>query len=117
MGKLSTHVLDTTTGRPAAGMRVELLRVEEDGAVRPLCDIRTNTDGRADGPLLAGEELLVGEYRLRFHVGEYFAASANPHAGAFLTVVPIHFRVAHADAGYHVPLLVSPWSYSTYRGS
>jgi hydroxyisourate hydrolase len=116
MGKISTHVLDTARGGPAAGVRVELLR-EEEGRLVPVREIRTNSDGRGDGALLEGAELLAGGYELRFHVGEYFAATGNPHAGIFLDVVPVSFRVADPEAGYHVPLLVSPWAYSTYRGS
>lgn len=117
MGKLTTHVLDTANGKPAAGMRIELL-AERDGHWRSLGATVTNADGRCDAPLVDGAGLARGRYRLVFHVGDYFrargAALADP---AFLDQVPIEFGVADAAAHYHVPLLVSPWSYSTYRGS
>lgn len=116
MGKISTHVLDTVKGGPAANIRIELLR-EEEGTLRSVCETRTNSDGRSDGPLLSGADLRVGSYQLRFYVGEYYAATGNPHAGEFLEIVPVAFRVSDPAAGYHVPLLVSPWAYSTYRGS
>lgn len=106
--KLSTHVLDLTTGKPAAGMTV-VLTDRSTGAV--LKSIVTNADGRADAPLLAGEEMKVGDFELLFHVGDYFGSAA------FLDRVPIHFHIADAGAGYHVPLLCTPWSFSTYRGS
>ena len=106
-GKLSTHVLDTMNGRPAAGMKIEL----RDATGTLLRVVRTNTDGRTDGPLLTGEDLRAGEYELRFFVGDYFGAAE------FLDQVPVRFRVSDPDAGYHVPLLCTPWAYSTYRGS
>lgn len=115
-GKLTTHVLDTAAGKPAAGMRIELHRID-GGAKHPLADLLTNADGRTDHPLLAGESMIAGRYRLLFHVGDYFASSGSPGAKQFLDVVPVLFRIADANAGYHVPLLVSPWAYSTYRGS
>jgi 5-hydroxyisourate hydrolase len=115
-GKLTTHVLDTAHGRPAAGMKVQLFRVHA-GVATELKAVALNDDGRADAPLLAGGEVLAGEYRLLFHVGDYFAARKHADAGAFLGRVPVDFRIADANAVYHVPLLVSPWSYSTYRGS
>jgi 5-hydroxyisourate hydrolase len=116
-GRLSTHVLDTARGRPAAGMRVELFRLLDDGAAEPLTVVTTNADGRTDGPLLAGEALAAGSYRLVFHVAEYFQAAGEADAGRFLERVPVEFVVGDPAAAYHVPLLVSPWSYSTYRGS
>jgi len=117
MGKLTTHVLDTANGCPAAGMAVALYRV--DGAVPArLKRIELNHDGRADAPLLADAQLQPGRYRLVFGVAAYFrargAALADP---PFLDEVPLDFGIADAAAHYHVPLLVSPWSYSTYRGS
>ncbi|MEO0586251.1 MAG: hydroxyisourate hydrolase [Planctomycetota bacterium] len=115
-GKLTTHVLDTSAGRPAAAMRVELFRVDDGGAAL-LAEVRTNDDGRVDGPLLEGDAFGVGRYELRFHVGAYFAAVGDAAAGRFLEVVPIAFRIDDASAHFHVPLLVTPWSYSTYRGS
>ncbi|WP_193212311.1 hydroxyisourate hydrolase [Luteolibacter marinus] len=109
MGKLSTHVLDTAHGKPAAGMRVELLK--EGVAVG---SIVTNADGRAEGPLLEGEAVVGGCYELRFHVADYFRTLDV--ACPFLDVVPVCFRM-EAGGSYHVPLVCSPWAYSTYRGS
>jgi len=117
MGKLTTHVLDTAQGRPAAGMAFALYRI--DGEQRTLL-LRgtTNGDGRADAPLLADTALVRGEYELVFEVAAYFQAqqlaTAEP---AFLNSVPLRFGIAAPEQHYHVPLLVSPWSYSTYRGS
>jgi 5-hydroxyisourate hydrolase len=117
MGRLTTHVLDTHGGTPAAGMRVELFRVDAGGAT-PVAEVMTNGEGRCDGPLLSGEALRPAVYELRFHVGAYFAARgvALPEP-PFLDVVPVRFGVADAAGHYHVPLLVSPWAYATYRGS
>jgi 5-hydroxyisourate hydrolase len=109
MGRLTTHVLDTAGGCPAAGVRYELFAL--DGARRRVAEGRTNVDGRADAPLLEGAELVVGRYELVFHVGAYFGRAL------FLDEVPVRFAVVDADQHYHVPLLVSPWSYTTYRGS
>ena len=109
MGKLSTHVLDLLHGRPAAGMKIELRSLNESG--RLLRSLATNADGRTDAPLLSGDALLAGEYELTFHVGAYF------HETAFLDQVPVRFRVSDPAASYHVPLLCTPWAYSTYRGS
>ena len=115
MGRLTTHVLDTASGRPAAGLRIELFRAGQEA---PLIIIRTNADGRADAPLLEGEALQEGQYELRFHAGEYLrAAGAELPEPAFLDVIPIRFGIADAGAHYHVPLLLSPYGYSTYRGS
>lgn len=115
MGHLSTHVLDTARGCPAAGIQVALYRGDEPA---PLRVITTDADGRADGPLLSGADFQVGAYRLVFQVGRYFAdapvARSDP---PFLDVVEVRFQVADATQNYHVPLLVSPWSYTTYRGS
>jgi 2-oxo-4-hydroxy-4-carboxy-5-ureidoimidazoline decarboxylase len=116
-GRLSTHVLDTVAGRPAAGVRMELHEVGA-GAEALVTEAVTNADGRTDGPLLAGAPLRIGRYRLDFHVGAYFAAQGVATADPpFLDVVPIRFAIAEPEGHYHVPLLVSPWSYSTYRGS
>lgn len=106
-GRITTHVLDTARGCPAAGVAVTLVR---DGTT--LASTRTNADGRTDAPLL--EDPPIGVYELRFAVGAYFATGADP---AFLDVVPVRFGVADPAAHLHVPLLVSPWAYSTYRGS
>lgn len=114
MARLSTHVLDTANGRPAGGMRVRLYAC--DGEPRQLLKTTiTNPDGRTDEPLLAGERLPTGVYELVFSVAEYFAAPGG--APPFLGDVVVRFGVADASANYHVPLLVSPYAYSTYRGS
>jgi 2-oxo-4-hydroxy-4-carboxy-5-ureidoimidazoline decarboxylase len=116
-GRLSTHVLDTVAGRPAAGVRVALTEIGAS-AEALLAEAVTNADGRTDAPLLAGAPLRIGRYRLDFHVGAYFAArQAATAEPPFLDVVPIRFAIAEPEGHYHVPLLVSPWSYSTYRGS
>jgi 5-hydroxyisourate hydrolase len=116
-GKLSTHVLDTANGRPAAGVRIELYRVGAPGGAAPLVEAATNADGRTPEPLLEGEDFCAGTYRLAFGVGDYFASLGHADAKRFLDVVPVVFVVDDPAAGYHVPLLVSPWAYSTYRGS
>ncbi len=112
MGKLSTHVLDTAIGKPAAGMTIELFF---DG--EPVKEVVTNADGRTDSPLLEGAALKAGAYMLVFHVADYFESIGHADAGVFLDTVPIAFSVSDAGQSYHVPLLLSPWSYSTYRGS
>jgi len=119
MGRLTTHVLDTAQGKPAGGLEVELWRLDDTGERHTLLRIvRTNADGRTDGPLLEGEALVTGPYELSFAVGEYSAdqpvATSQP---PFLDRVPVRFTIAEAGGHYHVPLLVSPWAYSTYRGS
>jgi 5-hydroxyisourate hydrolase len=118
-GHLTTHVLDTAQGRPAANMIIELWRINPTGNERRLLKaVRTNADGRTDAPLLANDEMTVGVYELLFAVGEYFAAQAIATAApSFLDLVPIRFGIADPTAHYHVPLLTSPWAYSTYRGS
>jgi 5-hydroxyisourate hydrolase len=118
MGHLSTHVLDTARGCPAAGMQVSLLRLESDGQSRLLRRISLNADGRSDGPLLDAPAMAAGRYRLVFEVAAYFrslgVALPDP---PFIDQVPLDFGIADPTGRYHVPLLVSPWSYSTYRGS
>lgn len=117
MGRLTTHVLDTMHGRPAAGLGVVLHRIDGAGATA-LMSLTLNADGRADGPLLEGATLAAGRYRLVFAVGRYFAQVGVPLPDPpFLDEVPVDFGIADPQAHYHVPLLVSPWSYSTYRGS
>jgi len=118
-GKLTTHVLDVTRGRPAAGVEVELLRHAPDGGTPDsVTRTRTNDDGRTDGPLVAEGELVPGVYELVFDVGAYFEAQGMVEGEyPFLGRVPVRFGIADATASYHVPLLVSPWAYSTYRGS
>lgn len=116
-GRLTTHVLDTVQGRPGAGLAIELFRLEGEHR-KPLRSVRTNADGRIDAPLLAGPELLPGTYELVFHVAGYFRAQGvTLPATPFLDLVPIRFGIADPAQHYHVPLLISPWSYSTYRGS
>ena len=115
MAKLTTHVLDTANGCPAAGMRIELERLDDGGTVD--LSLTTNADGRVDRPLLDGDGHAPGRYELRFGVADYFRArGAELAEPAFLDEVVIRFGLA-SDEHYHVPLLVSPWSYSTYRGS
>lgn len=117
-GSLTTHVLDTAAGRPAAGMHVELWRMDAIGGRTLLAAARTNADGRTDKPLLGEGELRIGVYELVFAVGEYFLAQPVATASPpFLDQVPVRFGVADPAAHYHVPLLCSPWAYSTYRGS
>lgn len=119
MGRLTTHVLDTAQGRPASHMTVQLWQLSsEDGTRVLLKTVRTTSDGRTEAPLLLDNELATGIYELLFAVGAYFAEQgvATP-TPPFLSEVPIRFGVADPTAHYHVPLLVSPWAYSTYRGS
>jgi 5-hydroxyisourate hydrolase len=117
-GRLTTHVLDTAHGCPAAGVTVELWALGAAGDRRLLATARTNAGGRTDEPLLAGPGLRAGTYELVFAVGAYFAARGAPVAAPpFLDRVPVRFGIADPAAHYHVPLLVAPWAYSTYRGS
>jgi len=116
MGRLTTHVLDTAAGTPAAGMRIDLGAAHGSGtqAVRT---VYTNAEGRTDEPLLAGDMMRRGEFELTFHVADYFRRRGCTLAEPpFLDRVPIRFAIADPDAHYHVPLLCSPWAYSTYRG-
>ncbi|MCV2866036.1 hydroxyisourate hydrolase [Albidovulum sediminicola] len=116
-GYLTTHVLDTARGVPAAGLEIELFRLE-GGARQPLARMRTNSDGRTDGPILPKGDFATGAYELVFHTGAYLdATGAPPEAPRFLDVIPIRFGISDAAAHYHVPLLLSPFGYSTYRGS
>ena len=112
-GYLTTHVLDTSAGQPAAAMQITLYRITGEGRSQ-LATMHTNADGRTDRPILPAASFAPGTYELVFHVGPYFArAEAEP----FLDIIPIRFGINDADAHYHVPLLVSPFGYSTYRGS
>jgi 5-hydroxyisourate hydrolase len=117
MGRLSTHVLDTASGQPAAGMAYTLVRL--DGAVRvAVCSGATNQDGRTDAPLLADDTLASGIYELTFAAADYFRARGTTlPEPPFLDQITLRFGIADSAGHYHVPLLVSPWSYSTYRGS
>jgi 5-hydroxyisourate hydrolase len=119
MGRLTTHVLDVARGRAAAGVAIEVWRLGRDGGQPELLKTaRTNVDGRTDAPLLAGDELVVGVYEVVFMVGDYFSVQEPaPEGLPFLDRVPVRFGIADATARYHVPLLASPWAYSTYRGS
>jgi len=117
MARLSTHVLDTSRGTPAAGVHIELHFLAA-GERLLLATSVTNADGRTDGPLLSSDRLEVGVYELTFHVAEYFRANAiDLPDPPFVDRVALRFGVADAAANYHVPLLCSPWSYATYRGS
>lgn len=117
-GFLTTHVLNIARGEPGAGMGITLWRLDPARNTRQLLvSTRTNANGRTDEPLLVGGAMTVGTYELVFAVGEYFHAQGSSDAALFLDEVPIRFRIADADLHYHVPLLVSPWAYSTYRGS
>lgn len=118
MGRLTTHVLDTANGCPARGMALGLYRLEPGEARTLLKEAITNSDGRADAPLLADATFATGRYEIVFQAGAYFRSRGTPTADPpFLDEIPIRFAIADANGHYHVPLLVSPWSYSTYRGS
>ena len=117
MAGLSTHVLDTANGRPAAGVKIEVSALEGGQAPRLLTTAVTNSDGRTDALLIAAADLKAGIYELVFHIGDYFSPDGAGAAPAYLTTVPIRIGVADPSAHYHVALLVSPWSYTTYRGS
>jgi 5-hydroxyisourate hydrolase len=125
-GYLTTHVLDIAQGRPAAGMRVEVwwidsldwLAAATQGERRLLKQVYTNAEGRTDSPLLNASEFGIGVYELVFAVGDYFTGQGQSgDSRPFLDMVPIRFTAAEASAHYHIPLLTSPWAYSTYRGS
>jgi 2-oxo-4-hydroxy-4-carboxy-5-ureidoimidazoline decarboxylase len=117
-GRLSTHVLDTHGGRPAGGLWLALRELADHDEPRLITRTRTNPDGRTDAPLIAGRPVPIGRYELLFAVGDYYAERGVPLADPpFLDVVPVRFAVAEAEGHYHVPLLMTPWSYSTYRGS
>ena len=110
MGKLTTHVLDTANGRPGAGIAIDLAMLQA-GEWKALKTVKTNADGRTDAPLLEGASFRPGAYELAFHVGSYFKGRG------FLDLVPVRFVITDPDAHYHVPLLCSPWGYTTYKGS
>ncbi len=118
-GRLTTHVLDTARGCPAPDVTIELWRCNsQDGKDSLLKTVCTNAGGRTNDPLLADDELIVGIYELVFIVGKYFAAQVGMNlVPPFLDRIPVRFGISDATAHYHIPLLVSPWAYSTYRGS
>jgi 2-oxo-4-hydroxy-4-carboxy-5-ureidoimidazoline decarboxylase len=117
-GRLSTHVLDTHSGKPAAGIAVELVELAALGESRVVTRTVTNSDGRTDAPLIGGRPVPIGRYELRFFVGRYFAARGVPMSDPpFLDEIPLRFSVSEPEGHLHVPLLVTPWSYATYRGS
>jgi 2-oxo-4-hydroxy-4-carboxy-5-ureidoimidazoline decarboxylase len=117
-GRLSTHVLDTHSGRPAAGIAVELVELSELGSSRVVTRTITNADGRTDKPLIGGRPVPIGRYELTFSVGKYFAERQVPMSDPpFLDKIPLRFSVSDPEGHLHVPLLVTPWSYATYRGS
>ncbi|WFE87533.1 hydroxyisourate hydrolase [Roseibium porphyridii] len=116
MGRLTTHVLDTALGKPAKGLKIELWTAED--TPRHISTHETNNDGRVDGPILDGAAFRTGSYELRFHAGEYLKATTQQLSEPlFLDIIPIRFGMAEPDGHYHVPLLLSPFGYSTYRGS
>lgn len=116
MGRLTTHVLDAAAGTPAAGLRIELYRL--DGGTVHVKSVHTNADGRVDGPLLEGADLQRGQYELQFHAGDYLKSKGHQLSDPpFLDVIPIRFGIADPAQHYHVPLLLAPYSFSTYRGS
>lgn len=116
-GKLTTHVLDTANGCPAAQIEIELWRIDSSRGSH-LKTVTTNSDGRTDSPLLTDSDFAAGTYELRFAVGAYFMSKVSDLPNPpFLDIVPIRFGIADISVHYHVPLLCSPWSYSTYRGS
>lgn len=118
MGRLSTHVLDTAKGKPAAGVKITLYRISGQNHAK-IKEMVTNADGRTDAPMLEGKDLTEGRYELVFGAGDYLRASGQVAEGAtlFLDEIPIRFAVPDAEQHYHVPLLLAPFAYSTYRGS
>jgi 2-oxo-4-hydroxy-4-carboxy-5-ureidoimidazoline decarboxylase len=117
-GRLSTHVLDTHSGKPAAGIAIELVELSELGSSRVVTRTITNSDGRTDQPLIGGRPVPIGRYELTFSVGKYFAERQVPMSDPpFLDKIPLRFSVSDPEGHLHVPLLVTPWSYATYRGS
>jgi 2-oxo-4-hydroxy-4-carboxy-5-ureidoimidazoline decarboxylase len=117
-GRLSTHVLDTHGGKPAAGISIELTELSDLGQPRVVARAITNSDGRTDQPLIGGRPVPIGRYELLFSVGDYFAGRGVPMSDPpFLDRIPLCFSVSEPEGHLHVPLLVTPWSYATYRGS
>jgi 2-oxo-4-hydroxy-4-carboxy-5-ureidoimidazoline decarboxylase len=117
-GRLSTHVLDNHAGKPASGIPVELVELANLGESRVIARAVTNADGRTDQPLIGGRPLPIGRYELRFSVAKYYAErNVQLTDPPFLDEIPLRFAISEPESHYHVPLLVTPWSYSTYRGS
>uniref|UniRef100_UPI003570D5E9 hydroxyisourate hydrolase n=1 Tax=Halalkalibacter okhensis TaxID=333138 RepID=UPI003570D5E9 len=116
-GKLTTHVLDISVGKPAKQVRIELFKLIEDHQLVKIREARTNSDGRVSEPLLNENELEKGTYQLQFHVGDYYRSNKLEQETYFLEIVPIQFVVSNEEEHYHVPLLLAPGGYSTYRGS
>jgi 5-hydroxyisourate hydrolase len=115
---LTTHVLDVSRGQPADGVRVELYELAGGSDRMLIANVVTNSDGRTDKPLISADQARAGQFELIFHAGDYFRRRRGDLADPpFLDIIPIRFGVADPKAHYHLPLLVSPWSYSTYRGS
>lgn len=118
MGQLTTHVLDLATGRPAAGLAIELFFLDGDLPGAPIRQVATNDDGRVSGPILEGAAMQAGRYELLFHAGDYLRGRGEILTEpAFLDLIPIRFAISDPAGHYHVPLLLSPYGYSTYRGS
>ena len=116
MGRLTTHVLDTALGKPAMGLKIDLWRRSETPVL--VSSHVTNADGRVDGPIMDGERFETGEFELQFHAGDYLQRTGQDlPKPLFLDVIPIRFGISEPDGHYHVPLLLSPFGYSTYRGS
>jgi 5-hydroxyisourate hydrolase len=114
---LTTHVLDTAAGRPALGVTIDLLRISPDGTTEPIAHAVTNSAGRTNRPLLSATAMIAGRYQLSFHIGAYFRGTLGTEMELpFLDIVPVRFSIADPQAHYHIPLLVSPWSYTVYRG-
>ena len=115
---ITTHVLDTAKGIPAAGVKIEVHRVKFDGTMELLKSSETNDDGRSAEPLVSIDELQVGGYQITFFMGEYFESTkSNENTSVFIDQVPVRFTVSNPSSHYHVPLLASPYGYTTYRGS
>jgi len=118
MAGLTTHVLDTVRGRPAAGVRLELFELGAGAERTRVAETRTNADGRTDAPLIPADKARTGRFELLFYIGDYFREGGLPVADPpFLDVVPIRFSISDPSKHYHVPLVATPWSYATYRGS
>ena len=117
MASLTTHILDTANGAPAADVTLQIVKINGEKRTT-LRTLKTNLDGRTDSPVLTGDQLIPGVYEMVFNVGDYFRNRAtNPDSSMFLDLIPVRFTITSEDDHYHVPLLVTPWSYSTYRGS